>query len=1839
MTMMKRTGDKTFVNMRRYDQLSKKRFGKLLGNIFLASIFLFGFSIFGYGQDQSNIRNTQGSVNDSGQLDLGIELGNYPGPGLNIPVSLSYSSNVWSIDHINTVHFNGYTQSVTKAVYSKNSFAGWKSSLSLPIIEFTKFSDGYDYKGKPYHIVTSANGGCFNFRLPEVFIHMPDGSTHTLRKNDWPTNSAYPDTSDTFYAIDGSRIRFDAGSTVGTGTIYTPDGTRYTINTTSASIQDKNGNTLTYDNSTREWTDALGRHIVDPLTAPSDDDEIEYSLPGLEGGSYEELNYVFKWKHLEDALTPDGNNQTPALRVVASEYLPNPSSPPTNYGSGNYPLAQSSSYGRLFQSIAPEEDPNFPGQQRMATLIVGDGQSQSQLFNPIVLTEIKLPDGSSYKFSYNVYGEIDKVIYPTTAYEKYEYAGPAAVASQGDSLEGDAQPYVQQLRHLSSKKQSINGTGNDILEWTYEGGNWMDGGGAFSTTNPDGTQVTSIKFGPGDKYADNQQRRYYRFGDKDPRVGMPFSKTFYSKPVNGVRSMLRRELYAYDAYESYETEYHVTCQLGQSPTTTNFKMRRAARLSQVTNIIFEEGNSSALTQTSKFLYDTNNYLTTGVDRTYAAVYDYYAISSSAAQTVAIGDITVPSTPLKYTETVYNTDSTYRDANILGLPAVVKVRTGPNVGDILSQSEMLYDDSGYVPANTHRGLPTTQRTWDSTKGLVTDTSAYLITHTKFDTHGNRIETTDAKQIVTTTSYDSTGTYPISVTSAAPGNTTYGSSSGFTASVSYDMMTGLVLTTTDANGQVTHFEYEDTLLRPTKVLDPNGHQSITQYGTDPANPNERWVKVKTQIDATHWNEGYSWYDGAGRAYKTQKVDAQGDIFSETEYDDMGRVKRSTNPYRTGETKRWTTPTYDDLSRTTKVTTPDPTSTPTTVQVSYGLSISGIVGTTKTITDQAGKKRKGFGNALGNMVRVVEDPDGQNLVTDYVFDKLGNLRKITQGDQSRYFRYDSLGRVLFAKQVEQDDNTAISVTGNMDPITGNYHWSTKYEYDNNSNIIKTTDAKNHYIQGTYDNINRLIYRDFSDTSMPDVTFYYDGTGLGGSAPAYSKGKTTRIASSVSESRNTSFDSIGHLLTSEQRTTPEQLAGTQSPYTFTYTYNLAGGLMDETYPSGRVVKNNLNADGELAQVQSKKNSTAGYWTYADGFTYNSAGAVTKMQLGNGHWETAVYNERNQVTQIGLGTTSTTQNLLKLEFGYTSTSTSNDNNGSMRSQIITVPTTGSAAGFTATQIYTYDSLNRLGQVTEYSSPNDWQQTFAYDRYGNRRLAEGGTTTLPKNCNGNTEVCAADRKKLNPTISTGTNRLDLDQDGDSINDYTYDVNGALTKNALGERFGYDEENRQKEFFSASNSTSTPDVTYSYDGEGKRVKKVAGNETTIFVYDTNGKLAAEYSTTIETAKPVTNYLTADHLGSPRITTDASGAVTSRKDFSAFGEEVVTAQRISGLGYTLTIEEIRQDYTGYQKDTESGLEYAQARYYNPRHGRFTSVDPLTASATIRNPQSLNRYSYALNSPYKFTDPLGLMGVATGTGYVCHAANMNCNADGAPDGLWAGGPLKGEGDAPPLSPEVITLSLNIVYDKDVMTLSAAQDIIKDNLKELQKAYGNIGIVFTVTYTAGSANSARTRIDDKSAKEGAINVFLFSANGKAEVNGSYYDGGSRQIFMSYIGGGYWAKGRGLIHEMGHLLRHFAQGNPASGIPFPTKTSSGWVWGDSANQTEDMIIDSTNSYLINGDVNYGTDWVDDYRNVSTTTYTLLNAWGVAHAGQEPKFKTTSQQRTPTVLDIYRLGARMIATQ
>jgi RHS repeat-associated protein len=100
---------------------------------------------------------------------------------------------------------------------------------------------------------------------------------------------------------------------------------------------------------------------------------------------------------------------------------------------------------------------------------------------------------------------------------------------------------------------------------------------------------------------------------------------------------------------------------------------------------------------------------------------------------------------------------------------------------------------------------------------------------------------------------------------------------------------------------------------------------------------------------------------------------------------------------------------------------------------------------------------------------------------------------------------------------------------------------------------------------------------------------------------------------------------------------------------------------------------------------------------------------------------------------------------------------------------------------------------------------------------------------------------------------------------------------------------------------------------------------------------------------------------------------RHDYLPFGEENVYnaagGSRTAANGYFLN-DGVRQQFVGYERDNETGLDFAQARYYFNVQGRFTSCDPLMASGMTGKPQSWNRYSYSYNNPLRFTDPSGML-----------------------------------------------------------------------------------------------------------------------------------------------------------------------------------------------------------------------------------------------------------------------------
>jgi RHS repeat-associated protein len=138
----------------------------------------------------------------------------------------------------------------------------------------------------------------------------------------------------------------------------------------------------------------------------------------------------------------------------------------------------------------------------------------------------------------------------------------------------------------------------------------------------------------------------------------------------------------------------------------------------------------------------------------------------------------------------------------------------------------------------------------------------------------------------------------------------------------------------------------------------------------------------------------------------------------------------------------------------------------------------------------------------------------------------------------------------------------------------------------------------------------------------------------------------------------------------------------------------------------------------------------------------------------------------------------------------------------------------------------------------------------------------------------------------------------------------------------------------------------------------------------------YNVVVTNTGPATTgtiqWLVTDQLGTPRMVFDKSGSFASvkRHDYLPFGEELFAGQglRTSAQGYGAP-DSVRQKFTGYERDTESGLDFAQARYFASMQGRFTSPDPLMASGSPVRPQTWNRYGYALNNPMRLVDPTGL------------------------------------------------------------------------------------------------------------------------------------------------------------------------------------------------------------------------------------------------------------------------------
>ena len=185
---------------------------------------------------------------------------------------------------------------------------------------------------------------------------------------------------------------------------------------------------------------------------------------------------------------------------------------------------------------------------------------------------------------------------------------------------------------------------------------------------------------------------------------------------------------------------------------------------------------------------------------------------------------------------------------------------------------------------------------------------------------------------------------------------------------------------------------------------------------------------------------------------------------------------------------------------------------------------------------------------------------------------------------------------------------------------------------------------------------------------------------------------------------------------------------------------------------------------------------------------------------------------------------------------------------------------------------------------------------------------------------------------------------------------------------YDSENRLVQL-------RTPNaqlVTYKYDPFGRRIEKNVNGVITRYVYDRediifeldgSGNIVTEFIHGPGIDEPIamirggqTYYYHADGLGSIIAITDSAGRVVQRYEYDSFGQ--ITYRQDPNFVQPYT-------YTGREYDTESGLYYYRARYYDAKIGRFISQDPIGLAGGI------NLYSYVENSPLNWTDPDGLKG----------------------------------------------------------------------------------------------------------------------------------------------------------------------------------------------------------------------------------------------------------------------------
>ena len=204
--------------------------------------------------------------------------------------------------------------------------------------------------------------------------------------------------------------------------------------------------------------------------------------------------------------------------------------------------------------------------------------------------------------------------------------------------------------------------------------------------------------------------------------------------------------------------------------------------------------------------------------------------------------------------------------------------------------------------------------------------------------------------------------------------------------------------------------------------------------------------------------------------------------------------------------------------------------------------------------------------------------------------------------------------------------------------------------------------------------------------------------------------------------------------------------------------------------------------------------------------------------------------------------------------------------------------------------------------------------------------------------------------------------------------------------------------------------YAYDASGQRIRKTTGGVSVDYVYDLSGHAVAEVSSsgvanrmevfagskhlaTYSTAANSTFFVHADWLGTERARSNM-GSVNS----GTLCETTTSLPYGDGMASNGSCDPSPLRFTGKQRDPETashlgwqdGLDYFGARYYSNSMARFSTPDPLRASASASDAQSWNRYAYGRGNPLRYTDPTGRRYTICDMNGVCQTDYSDANFD---------------------------------------------------------------------------------------------------------------------------------------------------------------------------------------------------------------------------------------------------------